>query len=178
MRIMGYVTYAGQNWRDYVYLKKNSKCGHKNLCECKKLLLAERKIDRPFIETPIQDPQLIDGRLVKPNAMDEDILIRVGLLASTLISAELSTSPVIPTYMDKYTTSQIRMNKAFCHAYSGRFIRYQATLQPARHAVAWIEVSSPLIELISKEVHKKLSCGLSHKHTSMEYTWQASVQQD
>merc|ERR1712243_140354 len=42
----------------------------------------------------------------------------------------------------------------------GRFIRYQATLILARHAVAWIEVSSPLMEIISQEVHKKLSCGL------------------
>ena len=62
--------------------------------------------------------------------------------------------------MDKYTTSQFRLNNAICRAYSGRFIRYQATLIPSRHAVAWIEVSSPLMEIISEEVHKKLSCGL------------------
>merc|ERR1711895_55446 len=62
--------------------------------------------------------------------------------------------------MDKYTTSEIRLNNAICRAYGGRFIRYQAALIPSRHAVAWIEVSSPLMEIISAEVHKKLSCGL------------------
>ena len=62
--------------------------------------------------------------------------------------------------MDKYTISEIRLNSRVCKAYSGRFIRYQATLIPARHAVAWIESSSPLMEIISKEVDKKLSCGL------------------
>merc|ERR1712080_233796 len=96
MKIMGYVTYAGQNWRDYVYLKKNSKCGHKYLCECKKLLLEKRKIDRPFLETPIREHQRIAGRLVTPNAADQETLIRVGLMASTLISADSTTSPPIP----------------------------------------------------------------------------------
>ena len=33
-------------------------------------------------------------------------------------------------------------------------------LKSARHAVAWINTGSPLMELISAEVHKKLSCGL------------------
>ena len=33
-------------------------------------------------------------------------------------------------------------------------------LKPARHAVTWIETGSPLMELISAEVRKKLSCGL------------------
>merc|ERR1711867_428071 len=47
--------------------------------------------------------------------------------------------------MDKYTVSEIRLNNRVCRAYTGRFIRYQATLKPARHAVAWIEASSPLM---------------------------------
>merc|ERR1712081_152433 len=71
-----------------------------------------------------------------------------------------SPSPAIPAHMDKYTISEIRLNNRVCKAYTGRFIRYQATLKPAWHAVAWIESSSPLMEIISKEVHKKLSCGL------------------
>ena len=33
-------------------------------------------------------------------------------------------------------------------------------LKPAQHAVAWIEVSSPIMELVSAEVHRMLSCGL------------------
>jgi len=136
--------------------RKTASVGTQTYVSAKKLLLAERKIDRPLIETPIRDPQRIAGKLVTPSAADQETLIRVGILASTLISADSTTSPPIPTYMDKYTTSQIRMNEATCQAYSGRFIRYQATLKPARHAVAWINVSSPLMELISKEVHTKL----------------------
>merc|ERR1711905_32821 len=65
-----------------------------------------------------------------------------------------------PAHMDKYTISEIRLNNRVCKAYTGRFIRYQAALKPARHAVAWIESSSPLMEIISREVHQKLSCGL------------------
>ena len=99
MKIMGYVTYAVHNWRDTVYLKKHSKCGHAYRCVCKELLLAKRQRDRPFFETPIREPQLVEGKLVKPSATDEDTLIRVGLLASTLISADQTTSPPIPTYI-------------------------------------------------------------------------------
>merc|ERR1712112_446345 len=136
---------------------------------CKKKLLADRQIDRPFVELPIRDPQMMNHHtnhdcrkhsFVKPSAKDEENLIRVGLLVSTLISADNTTSPAIPTHMDKYTISEIRLNNRVCKAYTGRFIRYQATLKPARHAVAWIESSSPIIEIISKEVHQKLSCGL------------------
>ena len=79
---------------------------------------------------------------------------------STVVSADHTSSPAIPSYMDKYTISEIRLNNAICRAYSGRFLRYQAALIPSRHAVAWIESSSPLMELISAEVHQKLSCGL------------------
>ena len=97
---------------------------------------------------------------IKPSAKDEEILIRAGLLVSTLVSADITTSPTIPAHMDKYTISKIRLSNIVCKAYTGRFIRYQATLKPARHAVAWIESSSPLMGIISKEVHKMLSCGL------------------
>merc|ERR1712208_259523 len=139
------------------------------LCECKKKILADRKFDRPFTELPIRDPQIINlvsGHncknhiLIQPSAKDEERLIRVGLLASTIVSADNTSSPAIRSYMDKYTISEIRLNNTVCKAYSGRFLRYQATLIPARHAVAWIEVLRPLMEIISAEVHKKLSCGL------------------
>ena len=65
------------------------------------------------------------------------------------ISDDSITSPAIPTYMDKYTISKIRFNNRVCKAYIETFIRYQATLKPARHAVAWIESSSSLMKLIS-----------------------------
>ena len=102
----------------------------------------------------------MDGKLVSPSAREEETLIQKGLLAATLVSTDHITLTAVPTYMDKYTESQIRMNDAFCQAYSRRFIRYQAVLKPAMHAVAWIDTGSPLMELISAEVHKKLSCGL------------------
>ena len=71
MKIMGYVTYFAHKWVDKVFLKKHSKCKHTFLCECKQKLLANRKIDRPFVETPIREPQIIEKRLVT----DEDTLI-------------------------------------------------------------------------------------------------------
>ena len=75
MKIMGYITYFVHKWVDKVYLKKNQNCNHTYHCECKKKLLEARKLDRPFHETQIRDPQLIDGKLVKPSAKDEEILI-------------------------------------------------------------------------------------------------------
>ena len=75
MKLMGYITYFAHKWVDKWYLKKYKKCQHEYLCECQKKLLADRKLDRPFIETPIRDPQLVDSELVKPNATDEEILI-------------------------------------------------------------------------------------------------------
>merc|ERR1711895_90299 len=48
LTVMGYVTWIAHHWRDKVYLKKNTTCNHQYLCPCKKKLLADRQIDRPF----------------------------------------------------------------------------------------------------------------------------------
>ena len=140
LKIMGYVTWIAHHWRDKVYLRKYSTCNHPYLCPCKQKLLADRKFDRPFIELPIRDPQMMNHytnhdcrnhTFTKPSAKDEENLIRVGLLVSTIVSADNTSSPAIPSHMDKYTISEIRLNSRVCKAYSGRFIRYQATLIPA-----------------------------------------------
>ena len=116
LKIMGYVTWIVHNWRDKVYLRKHKVCEHSYLCECKKKILADRKFDRPFTELPIRDPQVINHVvgpncknhiLVQPSAKDEERLIRVGLLVSTVVSADNTSSPAIPSYMDKYTISEI-----------------------------------------------------------------------
>ena len=158
LKVMGYVTWIAHHWRDKVYLKKNTTCNHQYLCPCKKKLLADRQIDRPFVELPIRDPQMLyhqphdcrNHSFVKPSAKDEENLIRVGLLVSTLISADNTTSPAIPNHMDKYKISEFRLNNRVCRACTGRVIRYQAALEPARHAVTWIKAPSPLMEIISK----------------------------
>ena len=62
--------------------------------------------------------------------------------------------------MTNYTRSKLRINQAFCRAYSGRLLRFNAVLKPARHLVAWIKLRSPMMELIFEEVNKKLHCGL------------------
>merc|ERR1711873_187695 len=80
----------------------------------------DRKFDRPFTELPIRDSQIINHSLVQPSAKDEETLIRVGLLVSTVVSADHTSSPAIPSYIDKYTISEIRLNNAICRAYSGR----------------------------------------------------------
>ena len=45
MKIMGYVTYFAHKWVDKWYLKKYKVCEHSYHCECKKNLLAQRKLD-------------------------------------------------------------------------------------------------------------------------------------
>merc|ERR1712115_548631 len=53
LKIMGYATWIAHHWRDKVYLRKYSTCNHQYLCPCKRKLLADRKVDRPFVELPI-----------------------------------------------------------------------------------------------------------------------------
>ena len=38
-------------------------------------------------------------------------------------------------------------------------LRHNAVLKPARHSVAWINIKSPMMELIFEEVHQKLHWG-------------------
>ena len=62
--------------------------------------------------------------------------------------------------MTNYTDSEMRINNTYFKAYSGRMLRHNAVLKPARHLVAWINIRSPMMELIFDEVHQKLHCGL------------------
>ena len=64
MKIIGYMTYFAHKWVDKVYLRKNKNCEHPYFCEGQKKLLAARKRDWPFVEMSIQDPQLIDEKLI------------------------------------------------------------------------------------------------------------------
>ena len=75
MKLMGYVLYFAPTWIDNIYLRKHNKCNHSYFCNCKKKLLEERKIDRPFLETPIRGPQILDRHFVSPSARDEETLI-------------------------------------------------------------------------------------------------------
>ena len=52
------------------------------------------------------------------------------------------------------------MKGTFCKAYSGRLLRHNAVVKPARHSIAWIKVNSPIMGLIFEEVHQKMHCGL------------------
>ena len=76
-----YVTLIAHHWRDKAYLKKNTTCNHKYLCPCKKVLLADRQFDRPFVQLPIGDPQMMNHQtnhdyrnhnFIKPSARDEE----------------------------------------------------------------------------------------------------------
>ena len=62
--------------------------------------------------------------------------------------------------MTNYTDSEMRINGAFCKAYSGRMLRRNTVVKPARHSVAWIKVDLPMMGLIFEEVHQKMHCGL------------------
>ena len=79
---------------------------------------------------------------------------------STITCADHTTNPAVPKNMKNYTDSKMRINNAYCKAYSGRMLRHNAVLKPARHSVAWISVRSPMMELVFEEVHQKLHCGL------------------
>ena len=160
MKIMGLATYAFHKWRDQVFLKKNKSCGHPYQCPCELKLLKDRKIDRPFLEIPIRRPMIIDKKIVRHSARDSEVLIKVGLHISTIICADHTSTPAIPRNMTNYTDSEMRINNAFCRAYSGRMLRHNAVVKPARHSVTWINVSSPMMGLIFDEVHQKMHCGL------------------
>ena len=54
----------------------------------------------------------------------------------------------------------MRINGAFCKAYSGRMLRHNAVVKPARHSVTWINVDSPMMGLIFEEIHHEMHCGL------------------
>ena len=62
--------------------------------------------------------------------------------------------------MTTYTDSEMKIYNAFCKAYYGRMLRHNAVIKPARHSVAWINVKSPIMELIFEEVHQKMHCRL------------------
>ena len=108
----------------------------------------------------IRRPMIIDKKVVRHNARDSEIPIKVGLNISTIISADHTSTPAVPKNMTNYTDSEMRINGAFCKAYSGRLLRHNAVVKPARHSVAWIKVDSPMMGLIFEEVHQKMHCGL------------------
>merc|ERR1712240_358938 len=54
----------------------------------------------------------------------------------------------------------MRINQALSKAYSGRLLRCNAILKPARHSIAWVNVRLPIMELIFNQVHHKMHCGL------------------
>ena len=79
---------------------------------------------------------------------------------STIICAHHNSTPAVPKNMTNFTNSEMRINQVFCKAYSGRLLRHNAVVRPARHSIAWVDVRSPIIELIFDEVHCKMHCGL------------------
>ena len=120
---------------------------------CELELLRKRKLDRPFLEMPIRRPMKIDKKIIRHDARDSEILIKVGLYISTNMSADHNSTPAMPRNMTYYTDSEMRMNGAFCKAYSGSLLRHNAVVKPARHSIAWIKVNSPIMGLIFEEVH-------------------------
>ena len=82
--------------------------------------------------------------------------------------ADHNSTPAILRNMTNYTNSEKRMNGAFCKAYSGRLLRHNAVVKPARHYVAWIRVNSRIMGLIFKEVHQKCTFDLDPKPMLME----------
>ena len=97
----------------------------------------------------------IDGKFDEYNAKDRETLVKVGLHISFILCADHNSTPAVPRNMTNYTRSELRINQAFCRAYSGRLLRFNAVLKPARHSIAWVKVKSPVMGLIFDKVHKK-----------------------
>ena len=108
MKIMGLATYAFNKWRDQVFLKKKKICSHLYQCPCELELLKGRKLDRSFLEMPIRIPMIIDKKIIRQNARDSEILIKVGLHISTIISADHTSTPAVPR------NSEMRIKGTFC----------------------------------------------------------------
>ena len=121
--------------------------------------MQERKLDRPFLTNPIRRPMMIDIKIEENSARDTETLIKVGLHVSTIICADHASNPAVPRNMTNFTTSEMRLNQAFCKAYSGRLLRYNAVVKPAPHSITWVNVRSPIMELIFDEVHRKMHFG-------------------
>ena len=79
---------------------------------------------------------------------------------STILCADHNSTPAVPRNIRNYTRRELRINQAFCRAYSGRLLRFNAVLKPSWHSIAWVKVRSPIIELVFDKVHKKLYCRL------------------
>ena len=103
---------------------------------------------------------IIDKKIERYIATYAEVLIKVGLHISTIICADHTTTPAVPKNMTNYTDSEMRINNAFCKAYSGRLLRHNAVIKLARHSIAWINVNLPIMELFFDEVHQKMHCGL------------------
>ena len=103
---------------------------------------------------------MIDNKIDKHSARDTETLINIGLHISTIICADHTSNPALPRNMTNFTNSEMRMNQDFYKAYSGRLLRYNAVVKPARYFIAWVNVRSPIMELIFYEVHHKMHCGL------------------
>ena len=95
MKIMVLTTYAFHKWSNRAYLKKQKTCGHPHQCPCELELLSKRKLDRPFLDMPIRRPMIIDNKIIRHDARDPEILIKVGLYISTINCADHTSTPAV-----------------------------------------------------------------------------------
>ena len=70
------------------------------------------------------------------NTQDRETLIKVGLHVSTILCADHNSTLAVLRNMTNYSQSELRINQAFCRAYSRRLLRFNAVLKPARHSIA------------------------------------------
>ena len=82
----------------------------------------------------------MDGKFDEYSTKDRETLIKVSLHISNILCADHNSTPAVPRNMTNYIRSELRINQAFCRAYSGRLLRYNAVLKPACHLIAWVNV--------------------------------------
>ena len=78
---------------------------------------------------------IINKKIERHNARYLEILIKVGLHISTIICADHTSTPAVPKNMTNYTDREMRINGAFCKAYSGKILNHTSrNIQSPRNA--------------------------------------------
>ena len=67
---------------------------------------------------------IFDNKVERHSARDAEMLIKVGLHIGTIICADHTNTPAVPKNMTNYTNSEMRINNAYCKAYSRRMLSH------------------------------------------------------
>ena len=138
-KILGWVCFIAQKWRDIVKIKKwkltNKPCCHLIIfCECAITFLKQHtQCDRPFLpHFPIERQ---NDRFVQTSPQSETLLINTGLLIATVLCADIAIKLSLPKALGNFTISKVFFNSYWGYILHGRKLRWGPTLQPSAHII-------------------------------------------